>query len=159
MGGDSSLWWMGDSSRRMGGRQFSMVDGRQFPAVLSRDQNGAVRRHAEVLNREHLEPIGVHPRTVGFRPRTVYRYGGGKVALLESGLYVGPYGGRQFSMVDAPTFDLRTAPPFQGLVNPEDQRPVALIHILEQQHQQYAARRMRRPHRPVEHLISTLRKI
>ena len=77
----------------VGGRQFSMVDGRQFPAVLSRDQNGAVRRHAEVLNREHLEPIGVHPRTVGFRPRTVYRYGGGKVALLESGVYVGPYSG------------------------------------------------------------------
>ena len=43
--------------------------------------------------------------------------------------------------VDAQEFDFRAAPPLQGFVDAEDQRAIALIQILEQQHQQDASRR------------------
>ena len=55
--------------------------------------------------------------------------------------------------VDAQEFDFRAATPFQGFVDAEDQGAIALIQILEQQHQQDASRRTGRPHRPVEHLM------
>ena len=57
--------------------------------------------------------------------------------------------------VAAPTFDLRTATPFQGLVNAADQRAVAAVQVLEQQHQQDAGYLTGRPHRPIEHLMVT----
>ncbi len=57
--------------------------------------------------------------------------------------------------VDAPTFDLGAAPPFQGFVDAEDQRAVAAVQVLEQQHQQDAGRLAGRPHRPIEHLMVT----
>ena len=44
---------------------------------------------------------------------------------------------------------------FQGFVNAEDQGAVALIKMLEQQHQQDAGRPTGRPHRPIEHLVVT----
>ena len=55
--------------------------------------------------------------------------------------------------VDAQGFDFRAAAPFQGFVDAEDQRTIALIQVLEQQHEQDASRLAGRPHRPVEHLM------
>ena len=55
--------------------------------------------------------------------------------------------------VDAPSLDLRTAAPFQGFVDAENQGTIALIQVLEQQHEQDAGRRTGRPYRPVEHLM------
>ena len=55
--------------------------------------------------------------------------------------------------VDAPSLDSGTAAPFQGFVDAEDQGPIAVIQILEQQQEQDAGRRTGRPHRPVEHLV------
>ena len=55
--------------------------------------------------------------------------------------------------VDAQGFDFRTAAPFQGFVDAENQGTIALIQVLEQQHEQDAGRRTGRPYRPVEHLM------
>ena len=55
--------------------------------------------------------------------------------------------------VDAPTFDLGAATPFQGFVDAEDQGAIPTIKVLEQQHQEDARRCTGRPHRPVEHLM------
>ena len=55
--------------------------------------------------------------------------------------------------VDAQGFDFRTAVPFQSFVDAENQGTIALIQVLEQQHEQDASRLAGRPHRPVEHLM------
>ena len=55
--------------------------------------------------------------------------------------------------VDAQGFDFRTAAPFQGFVDAEDQRTISLVQVLEQQHEQDASRLTGRPHRPIEHLM------
>ena len=55
--------------------------------------------------------------------------------------------------VDAQGFDFRATAPFQGFVDAEDQRTIALIQVLEQQHEQDASRLAGRPHRPIEHLM------
>ena len=55
--------------------------------------------------------------------------------------------------VDAPSFDLGTTTPFQGLIDAENQRAVAAVQVLEQQRQQDASRLTGRPYRPVEHLM------
>ena len=55
--------------------------------------------------------------------------------------------------VDAPSFDLGTTTPFQGLIDAENQRAVAAVQVLEQQRQQDASRLRGRPYRPVEHLM------
>ena len=48
---------------------------------------------------------------------------------------------------------LRAAAPFQGFVDAENQGTIALVQVLEQQHEQDASRLAGRPHRPVEHLM------
>ena len=55
--------------------------------------------------------------------------------------------------VDAQGFDFRAATPLQGFVDAEDQRTIALVQMLEQQHEQDASRLTGRPHRPIEHLV------
>ena len=50
-------------------------------------------------------------------------------------------------------FDFRAATPLQGFVDAEDQRTIALVQMLEQQHEQDASRLTGRPHRPIEHLV------
>ena len=55
--------------------------------------------------------------------------------------------------VDAPSLDLGAAPAFQGFVDAENQRAVAPIQVLEQQHQQDVGRLTRRPYRSVQHLM------
>ena len=55
--------------------------------------------------------------------------------------------------VDAQGFDFRATAPFQGFVDAEDQRTIALIQVLEHQHEQDASRLAGRPHRPIEHLM------
>ena len=65
---------------------------------------------------------------------------------------VAPAGTRRIA-VDAQGFDFRAAAPFQGFVDAEDQRTIALIQVLEQQHEQDASRLAGRPHRPIEHLM------
>ena len=57
--------------------------------------------------------------------------------------------------VDAQGFDFRAAAPFQGFVDAEDQRTIALIQVEDQQSQQDACRLAGRPHRPIEHLMIT----
>ena len=57
--------------------------------------------------------------------------------------------------VDAQGFNFRAAAPFQGFVDSENQRTIALVQMLEQQHEQDACRLAGRPHRPIEHLMIT----
>ena len=55
--------------------------------------------------------------------------------------------------VDAQGFDFGAATSLQGFVDAEDQRTIALVQMLEQQHEQDASRLTGRPHRPIEHLV------
>ncbi len=55
--------------------------------------------------------------------------------------------------IDGPRPDLGATTPFQGLVDAEDQWTVAVIQVLEQQHQQDAGDLTGRPHRPIEDLV------
>ena len=50
--------------------------------------------------------------------------------------------------VDAQGFDFRATAPFQGFVDAEDQRTIALVQVLGQQHKQDASRLAGQPHRP-----------
>ena len=63
-----------------------------------------------------------------------------------------PVGAHRIAAV-AQGFDFRTAAPFQGFADAEDQPAIALIQVPEQQHERDASRLKGRPYPPVEILV------
>ena len=55
--------------------------------------------------------------------------------------------------IDGPRPDLGPTTSFQGFVDAEDQRTVATVQVLEQEHQEDVGHLTGRPRRPIEHLM------
>ena len=142
-------------------------------AAVAHQHQGALRQPAAQLHDHLPRPVGeflvpaslllVVPRRWrqhGERRQGPMASGPGQVAQPHQGDPAQAAGldqllaaGTHRIAVDAPTFDLGAATPFQGFVNAEDQGTIALVQVLEQQHQQDARCLAGRPHRPIEHLM------